>query len=322
MKRWFLLCLIVLNCEPLLAQEAADDPWMLMEKAAQAAHQLSYKGIFVSQSGKNVSSIQLEHVNFGQGEYARMVRLDGSPREVFRKGDEVVIYNPRNEKVTIERRRTQSAFPAVVPLPSANVKTYYQLKPDGQERVGGRDATVLRLDARDHLRYSYKFYVDREFGLLLKFVMFNEKGEPLEQIAFNQLSLMDTGNLDWYKPNLDHAKTYVMEPEETVTPVSVEGGEWTITQLPVGFYKIDQFMRNVPGKLAPVHQIVFSDGLAAVSLFIEPLDKSVVVKVGHFGQGPTNVMANSMNGYQVVVVGETPEVTVNQIFSAVKFTKK
>ena len=60
-----------------------DDVWLTLQKASQAARELSYKGVFVYQSGNASKSVQLTHMNYGQGEYARMVVLDGAPREVL-----------------------------------------------------------------------------------------------------------------------------------------------------------------------------------------------------------------------------------------------
>jgi sigma-E factor negative regulatory protein RseB len=298
-----------------------DDPWILLEKAGQAAHKLNYKGIFVYQSGRVVSSMQITHMNYANGEFARLVSLDGAPREVLRQGNDMVIYNPRNEKVMIEKRRVQSAFPALLPGLPDSLRASYQVKMAGHERVGGRDSIIIYLEPRDNFRYGYRFSVDREFGLLLKSVMLNEQNDAIEQVAFNQLALMNTQDINWFRPQVSPGKTYVMQPEEIVTPATVEGDGWILSQLPPGFRRVDQVKRNVPGKAAPVHHLVFSDGLASVSLFIEVLDKAVAPKLGSVTQGATNVYAGAMGGYQIIVVGEVPEATVRQIANAVSFRK-
>jgi sigma-E factor negative regulatory protein RseB len=314
---------LLLALAPLAAVAGApeDDPWVLLEKAGQAAHKLNYKGVFVYQSGRVVSSMQITHMNFANGEFARLVSLDGAPREVLRQGNDVVIYNPRNEKVMIEKRRVQSAFPALLPGLPDMLKTSYQVRMAGQERVGGRDGVVINLEPRDSFRYGYRFSVDREFGLLLKSVMLNERNDPIEQVAFNQLALMNSEDINWFRPQVSPGKTYVMQPEETVTPTTVEGDGWVVAQLPPGFRKVDQVRRNVPGKVAPVHHLLFSDGLASVSLFIELLEKAAQPKQGSVAQGATNVYASVVDGHQIIVVGEVPEITVRQIANAVSFRK-
>jgi sigma-E factor negative regulatory protein RseB len=319
--RYFLLCLFALPL-PVLAAVPEGDLWVMLEKAGQAAHKLNYKGIFVYQSGHTVSSMQIAHMNYESGEFTRLVSLDGAPREVLRQGNDVVIYNPRNEKVMIEKRRVQSAFPALLPGMSDRLKASYQVRTVGQERVGGREGVIIELDPRDKYRYGYKFSVDREFGLLLKSVMMNDRDEIIEQVAFSQLAMMSGAEgMDWFRPNPAPGKTFVMQPEETVSPATVEGDGWVVSPLPPGFRKVDQVRRNVPGKSAPVHHVVFSDGLASVSLFIEALEKTASPKLGYLVQGATNVYASTLDGYQIIVVGEVPEDTVRSIAGAVSFKK-
>ena len=316
----WLCCLLI---SPLLGQAATleDDPWLMLEKAGQAAHKLGYKGIFVYQSGHGVSNLQITHMNYTQGEFARVVSLDGAPREVLRQGNEAVIYSPQNEKVMIEKQRVQSSFPALLPGLTDALKASYLAKVAGQERVGGRDGTVVQLTPRDRYRYAYRFSVDREFGLLLKSVMLNERNEIVEQVAFSQLTLMPMTSMDWFHPNIERGKNYEMQPEDNVVQNGAEGDGWKVAKLPPGFVKVDQVTRTLPGKPLPVMQLIFSDGIASVSLFIEALDKNVHAKTGHLLQGATNIYANTVDGYQLIVVGEVPEVVVRQIGDSVSFRK-
>lgn len=318
-RRW-LCCLLM---APLLGQAAGTggDPWLMLEKAGQAAHKLSYKGIFVYQSGRAVSNMQIMHMNYTQGEFARVVSLDGAPREVLSQGNEALIYSPQNEKVMIERRQMKSSFPALLPGLADALKASYQARVVGQERIGGRDGIVVQLAPRDNYRYGYRFSVDREFGLLLKSVMLNEHNEVVEQVAFSQLTLMPSTGMDWFRPNVERGKDYVMQVEPTVAPAQLDGEGWTIAQLPPGYVKVDQMVRNMPGKRLPVNQLIFSDGIASVSLFIEAVDKGVPPKSGHLLQGATNIYANAVEGYQVIVVGDVPEAVVRLIGDAVSIKK-
>lgn len=302
------------------AAAAEDDPWVMLEKAGQAAHKLNYKGVFVYQCGRTVSSTQITHMNYQQGEFARLVSLDGAPREVLRQGNEVVVFNQNNEKVTIEKRRVQKVFPAILPGLPATLKTSYRARFGGEERVGGREGVIIQLEPRDGYRYGYRFTVDREFGLLLKSVMLDEGKKTIEQVSFNQLSLMSADGLDWFRPQVEVGKTYVMQPEETVTH-SVDESGWVVAQLPPGFRKMHEVKRSVPGKSVPVHHLIFSDGMASVSLFVEAYDKSRPVTLGYARHGATNINVAVMDGYQLVVVGEVPEATVKQIAAAVSFKK-
>lgn len=315
--RHFLLLLLVLP--RLVFAAPSPDPWQMMEKATEAARSLNYQGVFVYQAGNIMTSVQITHTNMAAvGEFARVVVMDGVPREVLRQGNEALIYQPKSERVLIERRRMHNSFPALLPKVSDALKANYQLSDGGTERVVGRDAYLLSLIPSDKLRYSSKYWVDAETGLLLKTALLNEKNEVVEQIGFTQLKLVGGGSMDWFRPTEDRNKHYYVKPEEVVTHSAQPEG-WVIGQLPQGFSKIEQLRRLMPGKVAPVMQVVFCDGLASVSLFIEPLDKRVPFKQGGMSQGATNLYATTVADHQIVVLGEVPPATVMQIANSVSY---
>lgn len=322
MSRFLLVSLLAAYTltTPYSTSYAADDEaWLILQKASQAARELSYQGVFIYQSAGDAKSVQITHMNYGQGEYARMVVLDGTPREVLSQGNDVVIFSPKNEKVVIEKRRGQNMFPALLPADMDVIKSSYQARAAGIERVGGREGQIVFLEPRDHLRYGYKFWVDKQYGLLLKATTANERNEPMEQMAFSQLTLLNTQNMDWFQPNVDLHKAYVME--ESSASSASSSNNWSLGQIPAGYRKIEQHQRVVPGKPLPVTHVLFSDGLASVSLFIESLGKNLQAKKGHTTMGATNLYAVSADGYQIVVVGEVPEATVAQFANAVSFKK-
>lgn len=298
-----------------------DEAWLTLQKASQAARELSYKGVFVYQSGNASKSVQLTHMNYGQGEYARMVVLDGSPREVLTQGNDVSIYSPKNEKVMIEKKRGQNMFPALLPTSMESIKHFYQAQSGVVERVGGRDAIVVTLVPKDQLRYGFKFWADKEYGLLLKAATLNEHGLPLEQISFSQLTWMEDQNMDWFRPKVDPNKAYVMDVDGPAKAESADM-DWGVAELPKGYRKVDQVKQVVQGKSVPVTQMIFSDGLSSISLFIEPLAKGVHPKVGHAMIGATNFYALVNEGHQVMVVGEVPEAAVTQFANAISFKPK
>lgn len=319
MKRIVLVLSFLLWSAAALAGQ--DDAWLMLEKASQAAHALSYKGIFVYQTGASSKSVQVTHMNYGQGEYSRMVVLDGSPREALSQGNDMVIFNPRNEKVVIEKKRGQSMFPALLPDNMELIKTVYHAQLGGEERVGGRDGYVVNLSPKDQYRYGYKLWTDKEYGLLLKSMMISDKNFALDQIAFSQILLMDGQSMDWFRPTLDKTKAYVMEKD---APSKLDASEidWDVTKLPHGYRKVDQVKRMVANKQTPVTQLIFSDGLSSVSVFIEDIPKGVRPKVGHTMMGATHFYAIVNDAHQVIAVGEVPEVTVTYFANAVSFKNK
>lgn len=298
--------------------QALDDPWLALQKTAYAARVLNYQGVFVYQNGNQTRSVQITHMNNAGRELTRNVVLDGQPREVFSEGSDIVIFNAKSNKVVIEKRRGQNLFPAMLPTNLDVLKYNYTARLGAMERIAGRDAQMIDLVPNDNFRYSIRVWSDVEFGLLVKMSLIDHQGHVLEQIGFTQLSMMDTHDLNWFQPKIDLTKQYVMEDETEVHHVS---NNWVVANLPPGYKKIDHIEHVVPGKNIVVNQVIFSDGIASVSLFIEPMKKGARPKMGHKVVGSTNICANVVEGFQVVVVGEVPAQTVQQIAKAVSFSR-
>lgn len=306
---------------------AAEDAWFVLQKSAYAARELNYQGVFVYLNGKQTRSVQITHMNNAGQELTRNVVLDNSitsgkanqPREVYSQGKDIVIFRPQNQKMIIEKRRGQNLFPAMLPTDLVAIKTSYTARLGALEYVAGREAQIVDLVPNDAFRYSYKIWADTEYGLLLKMTLIDSKNQTLEQIEFNQLSMLNSHDENWFKPTIDVKKSYVMQDATTVNQIT---NDWIVSELPAGYAKVDHRAVVVPGKTVPVDQIIFSDGIASISLFIEPLTKGKHPKTGHMQIGSTNVCANVINGYQITVVGEVPAATVMQIAKAVSFKKQ
>ena len=297
----------------------AEDAWQILEKTAFAARELNYSGQFIYQNGGQTRAVEITHMNQDGREMTRNMVLDDKPREVYSQGSDIVIFQPKNEKVMIEKRRGQNLFPAMLPTNLQLIKSSYTARLGTIDMVAGRSAQIIELIPNDAFRYSYKIWSDTQFGLLLKMTLLNSKNETLEQIYFNQLSMLNSQDLNWFQPKIDVSKSYVMEENAAVTHVAEN---WIVAQLPPGYSKIDHIQRMVPGKVAPVDQIIFSDGIASVSVFIEPLVKGVRPRMGHMLVGSTNICANVIEGHQIIVVGEVPAATVQHISKAITFKKQ
>ncbi|HQN65739.1 MAG TPA: MucB/RseB C-terminal domain-containing protein [Methylophilus sp.] len=298
---------------------ALDDPWALLQKTAGAAHQLNYQGVFLYQNGSQARSVQITHMNSGGQEMTRNVVMDGSNlREVYSQGDNVIIFHPYQQKVLVERKRGQNLFPAMLPADLTLLKDSYNAAHSGGDNVAGRAAYMVELVPKDAYRYRYKIWVDAETSLLLKMTLSGAENVTLEQIGFTQLNMMGAASMDSMQPRIDMSKQYVIQNEQ---PVQHVANEWVVTQLPPGYRQIDHIERTVPGKSGPVNQIIFSDGIASVSLFIEPMGKGVRPKAGMKPMGSTNMCAHVVEGHQVIVVGEVPAETVRQISRSVTFKK-
>lgn len=294
------------------------DAWQVLEKSAYAARQLNYEGQFSYINGEQARIVDIKHMNYGGREVARNIVLDDNQREVYSQGNNVIIFQPTTSNVIIKKTHGKNLFPAMLPTDLTTIKANYKARLVGTEYVAERETQVVELIPSDIYRYRYKIWSDVKFGLILKMALLNADNKTLEQIYFNRLSMLNSqNNPDWFEPKIDMNKSYVTEEHTPITRVANDS--IVTTDLPAGYRKVDHIQRAVRGKKTMVDQLIFSDGIASVSLFIEPLAKGQRPKKGHMLMGSTSMCANVVDGHQIIVVGEVPEKTVQSIARAVSF---
>lgn len=295
------------------AESGSPNPGVIwLQKAANAARTLNYTGTFVYQYGDQVETSRIWHFVDGSRELEKLEVLDGPVREVIRTDDEVLCYYPEIKTVKIDKRRTKP-FPALLPDQLTSLNEYYNVRTGDKERVAGREAQLLILDPKDGLRYGHKFWVDVDTGLLLKARMINERKETVEQFAFTQISLGDKVDREALRSSYDaHGPGWKLDSSGLAESASSDTG-WIVGSFPAGFRKIMETKRKLPGRPTPVSHIVYSDGLAAISIFIEPLASNSRPVHGVSHQGAINIYSRPVSDHMVTVLGEAPSATVVQV---------
>ncbi|MDQ3185503.1 MAG: MucB/RseB C-terminal domain-containing protein [Pseudomonadota bacterium] len=289
-----------------------------LQKIAAAPRQYNYIGIFVYSSGNHIETSRIIHMVDGAGEHEKTQVLDGAPREVIRNNDEMRCYLPESKTVVTEKRWLQTVFPALLPQPLSNLDDNYIVKKGGQERVSDYACQVIELEPRDDKRYGHKWWVDLHTGLLLKAAVM-DKDRVVEQFVFTQLKI--GGEID--KELLKSKYSTKAAEWRTTNLVSSTIGNgklgWQVKNPPQGFKKVMEMKRNLSGKSMPVSHIALSDGLAAVSVFIEPVSKHSFPPIEGFSpsQGAMSIYTRTVGDTIVTTVGEVPPDTVMQIGNSV-----
>lgn len=294
-----------------------------LRKIAVAPHQLNYTGVFVYQSGNRIETSRISHLADEDGEYEKLEALDGVPREVIRHNDDVYCYYPDKNVVVAEKRRSIKPFPSLLPRQLSDLTENYRVKKGSLERVAGFESQVIVLEPKDTYRYIRVLWADTGTGMLLKTNVRNETNEVIEQFSFTQLAI--GGKIDKnvfaLKKSVPKVRDDSRSAQEKHPSAGPESSGWEVTQLPPGFKKINELTRTMPGRKFPVHHLVYSDGLAAVSVFIEPREGGSTEE-GLMPQGAINVFSKSIAGYRVIVLGEVPPATVTQIANSVAYHGK
>jgi sigma-E factor negative regulatory protein RseB len=311
---------------PLLSVTAAlaqTDPSAIdwLHRIYAATQKLNYTGTFVYQQGQQVETSRITHVVDAGGARERLETLDGVPREIIRSRDQVVCYLPATSTVKIDKRLGQHGFPAILPEQLNELSENYSISKGAVERVGGYNCQVVVLEPKDRMRFGHRLWADVNSGMLLKAKTLDERHNVLEQFAFTQLQIGGNIGADRLKAHYSRAsRDWRVEESESNRANLAEAG-WSIRSRPPGFRTVAELTRTLGGT-GGVGHIVLSDGLAAVSVFIEPAaSKHSNPQAGLVRQGVINVYMRPVAGYWVTVVGEAPAESVKYIANAVEFRK-
>jgi sigma-E factor negative regulatory protein RseB len=286
-----------------------------LQKIANAARQLNYTGTFIYQHGDQVETSRITHFADRSGEYEKLETLDGPKREIIRTNNEILTFDAEHRVMKREKRSPRRAFPALLPDQLFHLPDYYQLRKGDQERIASYDSQALVLEPRDAFRYGHKLWADVATGLLLKARMLDEQSRVVEQFVFTQLSIGSGVTRDSVRSSFD-TREWAGEPPSSNAPAPSDTG-WMVKNQPPGFKKIMEMKRFKPGAQAPIAHLVYSDGLAAVSVFIEPLPTKRKFQEGLTHQGAVNIYTRPLPDQLVTVLGEAPALTVMQMANSV-----
>jgi len=293
-----------------------------LKVVAFAAHQTDYSGVYVYQYDNHVETSRITHVVEPDSEYEKIESLDGPKREIIRHHGQIWCYID-HKMVQVDSQQGRSRFPSLLPEQLVALSENYQVKEAGLERVAGYNTQVILFQPKDNLRYTYKIWVHTDSGLLLKTAALGEKNQLIEQYAFAQLQI--GGNIDrsWVgaKDLGGRGAGLPVSPEIAKGGIAINSG-WVVDALPAGFKKIREFQRPMRGKHAPVTQIVFSDGLSAISIFVEPADGDEEDADGLSSFGAMNLYHKVLGKQLITVVGEAPPHVVRQVLGSVRYSGK
>lgn len=321
MHRLVIFLLSVTLAYPLLTVAESSDTTAehaaLLLKMQAAARDLDYAGIYTYQQGVVMMSSRVVHLVDGTGERERIEILDGSPREYIRHNDTTQTLLPER-KIVIVEQRSVDRFPSLLVGDGAGIADHYEMViMDSPERVAGRDCTPLRLKPRDVHRYGHVLCIDAKSDLLLKAQTVSSANEIIDQVAFSTLTMGEDVAEERLTAAWDTAEWRVIETALNAVDLSELG--WRIPR-PPGFDVVTQVSRPLRQD-ATVNQLVLSDGLAAISVFVEPYDSSRHSMSGQGGihKGALSVFRKRVGDYWLTALGQVPAGTLRDIAEHVEY---
>lgn len=318
MRGWPLFLATLCMSGAAMAEENAHD-WLRQMSAA--SQELNYRGTFVYLHQGRLEAMRIIHRAVEGGEQERLVALTGEAREVIRDKERVTCILPKSKAVMVDRSLPRKPFPSALPRDLDDLTDNYEFLVQGEDRVSGLSARIVLIRPRDGFRYGYRLWLDSASRLLLKSELIDNEGRAIEQMMFTEIELLDTISDAELQPALqgeDYARNgHARASEPAGTQAAATPDDWTVTALPPGFMLTHRNRHGMPSSAgAEVEHLVFSDGLATVSVYIEPQDGSGLA--GASSMGAVNALGLRQAEHQITVVGEVPQLTVERIGASVQ----
>ncbi len=308
------------------AAAVADDARGLLERMEQALATRNYQGTFVHEHDGQSETLRIVHRAEGGGFAERMVSLDGSGREIIRRDGELRAYFPDQRVALVESdTKARLLFSGLQGL-DGTAGQMYRLSEEAPTRISGREARVLLVEPLDDLRYGYRVWVDEASAMPLKTQLNTATGRPIEELVFTELTLPAQIDELALQPAraarqcrlLRHAAAGATQPPQAADTT------WDAADLPPGFRLVANSTRRMGDDQRAVTHLVFSDGLASVSVFVEPQTRlpanarreptpQTVTQIGS-----SSAVSTEVDGHRVTAIGEVPPATVRAIAGSMR----
>jgi sigma-E factor negative regulatory protein RseB len=291
----------------------------------EASRQRAYTGTMVVSAGATMSTSRVAHVCDGTQQMEQIENLTGAPQITLRRNDEVMTLNPESRTARLEKRTTLGQFPELLRTSGSHLADWYAAVERSPERVAGHWADVVDIQPKDAWRFGFRIWAEKQTGLVLKMQTLGEQGAVLEQIAFTELQLDAPVSMGKLVRLMKDTRGYEVQ-RVTLRKTTPEAEGWRLKEGVPGFVAVSCHVRetssNAPGEgasmgAAPM-QWVFSDGLASVSLFVEPFDAQRHTQEKTLATGATHSLTRRVGGYWLTVLGEVPAPTLRRFASALE----
>lgn len=261
----------------------ADDAAALLAKMRSAMHTLNYSGTLVYAQGNDLSTYQIRHSNEAGAEKESVISLEQA--------------NGQREAESFSLARFQQMQP--------QMEKAYSLDFGGNESVANHSCRIVVARPRDRMRYLQRYCIDPASGMLLKYSLINPAHQAVEQMLFTSLDTVagaeQTATVTAMK---------IVDTDNTET--AEEDGGWKFTSLPAGFQQTNSLLQPVVGDDKPVRQLVLSDGMTSISVFIAPVGSKAQPDAA-LSAGAMNIFTRKLDNYDVTLVGEVPVATLEGI---------
>jgi sigma-E factor negative regulatory protein RseB len=310
--RGAMLFLLLSGCSAVAAADNPEQAREWLQRMTQAMQTMSYQGTFVYARGSKMETMRITHAADENGVRERLYSVSGPKREIVRdkKGVRCVLEDAAS--VVEDQAMQNTLFPELPLSVIDSDESGYRLEARGSARIAGHVAKRISISPADNYRYGYYLWLEQQTGLLLKWVLVDTAKKPLASLMFTDFTYGPDIDLDEIEPSTEFAESSQMKtlsPEKAVVVRTTP--RWQPASLPPGFRLASHNGKTGSGDL--YEHLVYSDGLAAVSVYVERKKSAVTPKPRVSRLGTNHAYVRRQGDFQITVIGEVPVVTVKSI---------
>jgi sigma-E factor negative regulatory protein RseB len=298
----------VLACTAALAEDQAPGDWL--QKMAHAVQTIDYEGTVIRIQNGSAEALKVVHMVTDGVIREKVIVQEGSGMEIIRNGNEVHCILPDRKSVLVEEWDDQSTLFSTLPSSDIRFGSEYDVSVVRQDRVAGRKAVMLAIRPHDDFRYGHRLWLDQETGFPLQTKLVDSGGASIEQVKFADIRLGHDIRAEQLEPSIDIENFRWFAQPKTIRKVESES-DWTSDDLPPGFRITASHFEQSEGEDDAIIHMMISDGLANVSVFIEPNGESDQPRSAN--AGAANSFGVAHGDYRVTAVGEVPTATAEHI---------
>jgi len=292
-----------------VVQAETGDPHEWLDRMTSAVETTNYEGTVIRITGGEAEALKVLHTVDDGVIREKLIAQEGDGLEIIRNGNEVYWILPERQSVLVEAWNDQSTLFSTLPSSDIQFGNEYDVMVVREDRVAGHKTVLIAIRPHDEYRFGHRIWLDKGTGFPLQTQLIDAEGQVLVQVKFAEITLdkkilasdltpsYNIENFKWYNPSRREVTQVVDSP-------------WGVDDLPVGFRMISTHEEMLPGSENAVAHLLFSDGLANVSVFIAVHDGNNFAETSNVGA--SNSYSILMDNYRVTAVGEVPPATVER----------
>jgi sigma-E factor negative regulatory protein RseB len=300
----------ILYASATLAQSSPDE-WL--ERMTEVVGSADYEGTVIRLQNGNADTLKIAHRIVDGVVNEKLLALEGNGLEIIRIGNEVHCILPDKKYVLVEEWNNQSTLFSALPSNVVRYGPQYNISVVREDRVAGRATIMLAIRPHDEYRYGHRIWLDIEEAFPLKTELLNVDGEVIEQIKFADIRFGGKLSADILAPTVN-IDSFTWVTDSSKYHVVAVASDWISTDLPTGFQAVSTKIEHKGDATEAVTHIVYSDGLADVSVFVA--ENSGRESVGSSRVGTSNSYSLRQGEDHITAVGKVPLTTVRRIASS------